>query len=67
MEIPEERLDSASGFFLRTRTDRRYRFGWSCPALGQPGTLTPERPCEYDVVKHVCQVVVDMLLNTPAA
>jgi salicylate hydroxylase len=58
-KVRKERASIVQAASLRARTDMRERFGWSS-ASDQPGKLTLEWLCEYNMVKHVQQVVADV-------
>jgi salicylate hydroxylase len=58
-KVRKERASIVQAASLRARADMRERFGWSS-ASDQPGKLTLEWLCEYNMVKHVQQVVADV-------
>jgi salicylate hydroxylase len=47
-KVRKERASAVQAALLRARTDMRERFGWSS-ASDQPGKLTLEWLCEYDM------------------
>ena len=59
-KVRKERASVVQAASFRARTDMRERFGWADPKTDQLGKLTLEWLCEYDMVKHVKEVLKEV-------
>ncbi len=59
-QVRKERATTVQAASLRARTDMRERFGWKT-GDDEPGKLTLEWLCDYDMVEHVMNVMAQVV------